>query len=103
MPFASSSRIAARRPAIVYAATRKSAEQLAARLGKRVAAAYHAGMDGGERDSVQTAFLTGNLEVIVATTAFGMGIDKADVRTIVHAGAPGEPGGVLPGDRPRRA
>ena len=79
----------ARRPAIVYAATRKSAEQLAARLGKRVAAAYHAGMDGGERDSVQTAFLTGNLEVIVATTAFGMGIDKADVRTIVHAALPG--------------
>ncbi len=79
----------ARRPAIVYAATRKTAEQLATKLGKRIAAAYHAGMDADERDRVQTAFLSGNLEVIVATTAFGMGIDKADVRTIVHAALPG--------------
>jgi len=78
-----------RRPAIVYAATRKSAEQLARTLGRRMAAAYHAGMDADERDRVQTAFLSGELDVIVATTAFGMGIDKADVRTIVHAALPG--------------
>jgi DNA topoisomerase-3 len=78
-----------RRPAIVYAATRKSAEDVARVLGARRAAAYHAGMDAAERDRVQTAFLAGELEVIVATTAFGMGIDKADVRTIVHAALPG--------------
>jgi RecQ family ATP-dependent DNA helicase len=82
----------ARRPAIVYAATRKSVEEIAAglaRLGPRLAAGYHAGMDAAERDRVQTAFLAGQLEVIVATTAFGMGIDKADVRTVVHAALPG--------------
>ncbi len=79
----------ARRPAIVYAATRKSAEDLAKTLGRRIAAAYHAGMDAEDRDGVQSAFLSGRLEVIVATTAFGMGIDKADVRTIVHAALPG--------------
>jgi DNA topoisomerase-3 len=91
----------ARRPAIVYAATRKSAEELACKLGserrserrsereRKVAAAYHAGMDAEARDRVQSAFLSGRLEVIVATTAFGMGIDKADVRTIVHAALPG--------------
>ena len=79
----------ARRPAIVYAATRKSAEDLARTLGPRLAAAYHAGMRSEERDRVQTAFLAGQREVIVATTAFGMGIDKADVRTIIHAALPG--------------
>ncbi|HEY0134388.1 MAG TPA: RecQ family ATP-dependent DNA helicase, partial [Nannocystis sp.] len=79
----------ARRPAIVYAATRKSAEDLAGTLGPRLAAAYHAGMSSEERDRVQTAFLAGQREVIVATTAFGMGIDKADVRTIIHAALPG--------------
>jgi len=79
----------ARRPAIVYAATRKSAEELAGALGSRMAAAYHAGMDGKERDRVQAAFLAGQREVIVATTAFGMGIDKADVRTVIHAALPG--------------
>nr|WP_293172086.1 DNA topoisomerase 3 [Nannocystis sp.] len=79
----------ARRPAIVYAATRKSAEELAGALGPRLAAAYHAGMDGKDRDRVQSAFLAGQREVIVATTAFGMGIDKADVRTIIHAALPG--------------
>jgi DNA topoisomerase-3 len=49
---------------------------------------YHAGMSASDRDSVQSAFLRGRLEVIVATTAFGMGIDKADVRTVVHAALP---------------
>ncbi|WP_434418322.1 RecQ family ATP-dependent DNA helicase [Nannocystis pusilla] len=79
----------ARRPAIVYAATRKSAEELASALGPRLAAAYHAGMSNEDRDRVQAAFLNGEREVIVATTAFGMGIDKADVRTILHAALPG--------------
>jgi DNA topoisomerase-3 len=78
-----------RRPAIVYTATRKNAEELAGVLGGKVAAAYHAGMAADERDRVQASFLEGRLEVIVATTAFGMGVDKADVRTVIHAALPG--------------
>ena len=78
-----------RRPAIVYAPTRKVAEQLADDLSPRLRAqAYHAGLRADVRDQVQTAFLNGRTEVIVATTAFGMGIDKADVRTVVHAALP---------------
>ncbi len=79
-----------RRPAIVYAPTRKGAEELALALSAdgRTAAAYHAGMAGSQRDRVQAAFLAGELDVVVATIAFGMGIDKADVRTVVHTGMP---------------
>ena len=76
-----------RRPAIVYAPSRKAAEELAAQLGGS-AAAYHAGLDPGTRERVQRHFLSGKLEVVVATIAFGMGIDKADVRTVVHAALP---------------
>jgi DNA topoisomerase-3 len=80
---------ASRRPAIVYAPTRKAADELAQSLSGRLrAAAYHAGLATGVRDAVQTAFLDGKLEVIVATTAFGMGIDKADVRTVLHTALP---------------
>ncbi len=80
----------ARRPAIVYAPTRKGAEQLARDLGKSFpVAAYHAGMESSARERIQTAFLGGKLEVVVATVAFGMGIDKADVRTVVHVALPG--------------
>ena len=79
-----------RRPAIVYAPTRKAAEEQAGLLQSSMsAAAYHAGMPGEDRDRVQAAFLRGDLEVIVATIAFGMGIDKPDVRTVVHTGLPG--------------
>ncbi|WP_420239468.1 RecQ family ATP-dependent DNA helicase [Telmatobacter bradus] len=78
-----------RRPAIVYATSRKQAEKLAEELALRLrAAAYHAGMDPESRERVQTAFLGGELEVIVATIAFGMGIDKANIRTVIHAGLP---------------
>ena len=77
-----------RRPAIVYAPTRKGAERLARELGKN-AAAYHAGMDADDRGRIQARFLDGRLEVIVATIAFGMGIDKPDVRTVLHVGLPG--------------
>jgi superfamily II DNA helicase RecQ len=120
----------ARRPAIVYATSRKNAERLAEELslttslggvaarseerpsgakagnntsdptyglkpvpftsGRRIrAAAYHAGLDAETREQVQKAFQAGELEVVVATIAFGMGIDKADIRTVIHAGLPG--------------
>jgi DNA topoisomerase III len=77
------------RPAIVYTTTRKNAEELGAALGKKLAAAYHAGMDADDRERIQTAFIEGRIEIIVATVAFGMGIDKANVRTIIHAALPG--------------
>ena len=80
---------AARRPAIVYATSRKGAEKLAEELSRLVpAAAYHAGLEATTRERVQTAFQSGELEVVVATIAFGMGIDKADIRTVIHAGLP---------------
>jgi RecQ family ATP-dependent DNA helicase len=80
----------ARLPCIVYAPTRKSAESLATLLKAHLSAeAYHAGLPPGERDRVQKAFLESKVEVIVATIAFGMGIDKADVRTIIHTALPG--------------
>jgi ATP-dependent DNA helicase RecQ len=78
-----------RRPAIVYAPSRKAAEELAGELGRRFpAAAYHAGLDPGTRERVQSQFQSGKLEVVVATIAFGMGIDKADVRTVIHYALP---------------
>jgi len=80
----------AHRPAIVYATSRKQSEALAEQLSQLMpAAAYHAGLDGETRERVQRAFLSGQLEVVVATIAFGMGIDKPDIRTIIHAGLPG--------------
>ncbi|HEX6027191.1 MAG TPA: RecQ family ATP-dependent DNA helicase, partial [Solirubrobacter sp.] len=76
-----------RPPGIVYVATRRQAEELADSLCDRSlrAASYHAGMKSGERDDVQERFMDGDLDVVVATTAFGMGIDKADVRWVYHA------------------
>jgi DNA topoisomerase-3 len=80
----------ARRPAIVYAPTRKEADALGASLAQDFpAAAYHAGMTGESRDRVQAGFLSGRLDAIVATIAFGMGVDKADVRTVIHTSLPG--------------
>ena len=79
-----------RRPAIVYAPTRKASEQLAAELnGVFPTAAYHAGLTSAVRQRVQADFLSGKLHATVATIAFGMGIDKADVRTVVHTALPG--------------
>ncbi len=75
---------------LVYTASRKDAEYYAEQLqqfGVR-AAAYHAGVRSAERKRVHEEFLAGALEVVVATSAFGMGIDKPDVRFVVHASAP---------------
>ena len=73
-------------PGIVYVATRRQAEELAASLCERGVrgASYHAGMRAAERDAVQERFMEGDLDVVAATTAFGMGIDKADVRWVFH-------------------
>ena len=77
--------------AIVYAPTRKKAEEEAERLAARGwrAAAYHAGLEGRTRETAQRDFAEGRVEVVVATNAFGMGIDRPDVRAVVHLGPPG--------------
>jgi ATP-dependent DNA helicase RecQ len=67
---------------IVYAATRSTVDELAAELG---AVAYHAGMAARRRDAIQDDFMAGRARVVVATTAFGMGLDKPDVRWVFHA------------------
>ncbi|MGS0687113.1 helicase-related protein [Nakamurella sp. GG22] len=74
-------------PGIVYVGKRRETEELAAGMaGRNIrAGAYHAGLRAAERSAVQDAFLGGDLDVLVATTAFGMGIDKADVRFVLHA------------------
>ena len=74
----------------MYVTSRKDAETYAGELaaeGVRVAA-YHAGMKAADRERVHEEFLRGDLDVVVATSAFGMGIDKADLRFVLHASAP---------------
>jgi len=81
----------ASRPAIVYAGTRQGTELLSARIAADLGvpcAAYHAGLPRDRRAEVQRRFMDGTLEVVVATNAFGMGVDKADVRTVAHDGVP---------------
>ncbi len=79
-----------RLPAIVYAPTRKAAEHVAAVLAAQFRAQpYHAGLTAETRERVQADFLAGRLDVVVATVAFGMGVDKADVRTVLHLALPG--------------
>lgn len=71
---------------LIYAATRRRVERIRsamARRGQR-AQAYHAGLPGGERDRVQDYFLTDPRPLVIATNAFGMGIDRADVRLVAH-------------------
>ncbi len=77
-------------PGLLYTATRREAETYAAELGERGlrAAAYHAGLGARERSGVHDAFLDDQLDVVVATNAFGMGIDKPNVRFVVHASVP---------------
>lgn len=77
--------------AIVYAATRRNTEKVAeavAKLGWRTAA-YHAGLSASVREEVNRRFAERELDVVVATNAFGMGIDRSDIRTVVHVQAPG--------------
>ena len=77
---------------IIYAATRKRCEEIAewlpAKLGKPIGV-YHAGLEQSQRHTIQNLFMSGKLAAIVATNAFGMGIDKADIRYVVHYNIPG--------------
>ena len=77
-------------PGLLYAATRRDTETYAAELTERGlrAEAYHAGRKQSERDQVHEQFLDDELDVVVATTAFGMGIDKPNVRFVIHADIP---------------
>jgi len=78
-----------RRPAILYAPTRRESDRIAAELAEDFsAAAYHAGMASAARDRVQAGFIGGSLEVVVATIAFGMGVDKPDIRSVIHLALP---------------
>jgi ATP-dependent DNA helicase RecQ len=78
----------AAKPGIVYIATRRASEELAAALREAgvAAEAYHAGLGSKRRGELQDAFMDDEIETIVATTAFGMGIDKPNVRFVFHAG-----------------
>ena len=80
----------ANRPSIVYCGTRRDVEDVTERLrGEGVqAVGYHAGMAADERASAQHRFMEGDADVVVATNAFGMGVDKADVRSVIHWAIP---------------
>src|SRR5581483_11912340 len=77
-------------PAIVYCGTRRDVEEVTERLRSEglLAVGYHAGMPADERASAQHRFMEGDAEIVVATHAFGMGVDKADVRAVVHWAIP---------------
>ena len=79
--------------ALIYAATRKNTERYAAALSEAgmSVAVYHAGMRDSDRVLGQDAFMSGKLDAIVATNAFGMGVDKADIRLVAHADIPRSP------------
>jgi ATP-dependent DNA helicase RecQ len=74
------------KPGIIYTSTRKAAEQVMQALAAEQVDAlyYHGGMKAKDRHKIQERFMSGNAEVIVATNAFGMGVDKADVRFVYH-------------------
>jgi len=77
---------------IIYASTRKRCDELVDLLRERTrrrAGMYHAGMESQQRRSIQEAFMAGKVEVVVATNAFGMGIDKSNLRFVVHFNIPG--------------
>ncbi len=77
---------------IIYASTRKNCEHLVELLASKIRrniAYYHAGLETDKRREVQETFMSGETEIIVATNAFGMGIDKSDLRFVVHYNLPG--------------
>ncbi|NTV12915.1 MAG: RecQ family ATP-dependent DNA helicase [Desulfobulbaceae bacterium] len=80
----------ARRPAIVYVTQQKTAERLAAYLSGQglAASAYHAGLKNEEREGIQQRFMAGEIDCVTATIAFGMGIDKGNIRGIIHYDLP---------------
>jgi RecQ family ATP-dependent DNA helicase len=78
-------------PAIVYAGTRKRTDETASWLSRELGLAvpaYHAGLEREPRAEAQRAFMSGETPVVVATNAFGMGVDKANVRTVIHEVVP---------------
>jgi ATP-dependent DNA helicase RecQ len=77
-------------PGIIYCLSRKSAESVARRLSEKGYAArcYHAGLSAEQRDKAQNAFLHDDIQIICATVAFGMGIDKSNIRWIIHYNLP---------------
>jgi RecQ family ATP-dependent DNA helicase len=81
---------ASMRPAIVYCGTRRDVEEVTEllRSERLLAVGYHAGMAPDERASAQHRFMTADAEIVVATNAFGMGVDKADVRAVIHWAIP---------------
>jgi ATP-dependent DNA helicase RecQ len=86
------SRLAKRAPgsAVVYVTLQRTAEEVAARLAQRgyPARAYHAGMETEERTAVQDEFMTSDRLIVVATIAFGMGVDKSNIRYVYHYNLP---------------
>jgi ATP-dependent DNA helicase RecQ len=80
----------AEKPGIVYVGTRKAAEAIMHSLDEEGIAAlyYHAGLKAAEREEIQDKFMSGEADVIIATNAFGMGIDKSDIRFVYHYDAP---------------
>ena len=78
-------------PAIIYSASRKRAEEIAEflNLHRITASYYHAGLAPEERRKIQEDFMSGKIPVIAATNAFGMGIDKKDIRLVIHYNTPG--------------
>ncbi|MEV4514311.1 ATP-dependent DNA helicase RecQ [Dactylosporangium sp. NPDC049525] len=84
-------------PGIIYAPTRRATEELAERLVKEgmPAVAYHGGMSAGDRERAHEAFLADEVEIMVATTAFGMGIDKPNIRWVNHIALPDSPDSYL--------
>jgi ATP-dependent DNA helicase RecQ len=80
---------------IIYTITRKESEVVAKYLKENniKAAAYHAGMTADRRSKIQNDFMENKFKVIVATIAFGMGVDKADIRFVIHVGMPSSPEG----------
>ena len=77
-------------PGIIYVASRRRADELALHLkGHNVSiASYHAGMEQEDRAFIQEQFITGEIDWICATTAFGMGIHKNDIRQVIHENMP---------------